>query len=101
VLLVGVPVGDMAIAILRRWRAQRPLFKGDRGHVYDQLVARGWTATQATAACVAAQAALACVAVAVDQLSSMWAGVVVAGTVAVVAVWAIHTFTSPASWHAE
>jgi UDP-N-acetylmuramyl pentapeptide phosphotransferase/UDP-N-acetylglucosamine-1-phosphate transferase len=101
VLLVGVPVGDMAIAILRRWRAQRPLFKGDRGHVYDQLVARRWTAIQATVACVAAQAALACVALGVDQLSSRWAVAVVVATVAVVALWAIHTFASPSSWRTE
>ena len=42
-LFVAVPVADTAVAIVRRARARRPLFAGDRGHVYDQLVDRGWT----------------------------------------------------------
>ena len=40
-LFVAVPVADMTVAIVRRARARRPLFAGDRGHVYDQLVDRG------------------------------------------------------------
>ena len=40
-LLVALPVADTAIAIVRRLRARRPLFAGDRSHVYDQLVDRG------------------------------------------------------------
>jgi UDP-GlcNAc:undecaprenyl-phosphate GlcNAc-1-phosphate transferase len=57
-LLVAVPLGDTAIAIIRRARAHRPIFSGDRSHVYDQLVDRGQTRGQATLTCIAVQAAL-------------------------------------------
>jgi UDP-GlcNAc:undecaprenyl-phosphate GlcNAc-1-phosphate transferase len=96
-LLVGVPVGDTAIAVVRRWRAKRPLFTGDRGHVYDQLVDRRWTPRQATLACIGAQAALAVLAVAVSHAAD---GVAVGAAVVIVlgvAAWALPTFTSPAS----
>src|SRR4029453_10608293 len=43
-LFVAVPVADTTIAIVRRRRAGRPLLEGDRGHIYDQLVDRGWSA---------------------------------------------------------
>jgi UDP-GlcNAc:undecaprenyl-phosphate GlcNAc-1-phosphate transferase len=38
VLVVGVPVFDMALAILRRFIQRRSLFTGDRGHLYDLLL---------------------------------------------------------------
>lgn len=98
VLLVGVPVGDTSVAIVRRWRAKRPLFVGDRGHVYDQLVARQWTAPQAVVACILAQVVLATVAVAVAQLSDDVAVAVTVATTAAAAAWALRTFTSPSSW---
>ena len=50
-LFVGVPVADTAVAIVRRMRAHRPLMQGDRGHVYDQLVDRGWSVNRAVFAC--------------------------------------------------
>lgn len=96
-LLVGVPVGDTAIAVVRRWRAKRPLFVGDRGHVYDQLVDRGWTPTQGTVACITAQAVLAVLAVAVGHMPAAAAVAVAAVTVVGVAAWALPTFTTPAS----
>ena len=42
-LFVGVPVADAAVAIIRRLRAHTSPLRGDRGHVYDQLVDRGWS----------------------------------------------------------
>ena len=62
-LLVAVPVIDTAVAIGRRVLARRPLFGGDRTHVYDQLVDRGTSRVVATLVLVAAQTALAGVAV--------------------------------------
>ncbi len=47
VLFVGVPVGDTVVAIIRRVRAHKPVLQGDRGHVYDQLVDRGWSVLRA------------------------------------------------------
>jgi UDP-GlcNAc:undecaprenyl-phosphate GlcNAc-1-phosphate transferase len=94
-LLVGVPVADTSIAVVRRWRTKRPLFRGDRGHVYDQLVDRKWSPGRATLACIAAQAILAVVAIGVAHLSDGAAVAVAGATIAVVAAYAIPAFTSP------
>ena len=58
-LIVAVPLADTAIAVLRRARAGHPIFAGDRSHVYDQLVDRGFTVNRSTATCVGLQAVLA------------------------------------------
>ncbi len=55
-LLVALPVADTAIAILRRIRSHRPILSGDRSHVYDQLVDRGFTIGQSTSLGVSLQA---------------------------------------------
>jgi UDP-GlcNAc:undecaprenyl-phosphate/decaprenyl-phosphate GlcNAc-1-phosphate transferase len=98
VLLVAVPVADTTVAVLRRARARRPLLQGDRGHVYDQLVDRGWRRTAATGACVLAQVALAAAAVGVAALPAEAAVPVAAAVVVVVALPVLHRFTSPQSW---
>ena len=100
-LFVAVPVADTAIAIVRRFRAGRPLLHGDRGHVYDQLVDRGWPAPGAVVACVAAQAAFAGAGIAITGLSGATAVVVTIASVAIVGAGAIVAFTSPRSWTSE
>jgi UDP-GlcNAc:undecaprenyl-phosphate GlcNAc-1-phosphate transferase len=42
VMVFGLPLADMILTIIRRWRHHRPLMQGDRSHFYDQLVDRGW-----------------------------------------------------------
>lgn len=37
----GLPILDTALAVVRRVRAGRSIFAGDRSHLYDQLVDRG------------------------------------------------------------
>jgi len=76
-LLVAVPVTDTAVAILRRRRAGKPLFAGDRSHVYDQLVDRGATRPHAVLVMILAQAVLAALGVVVGHLAAV-AGVSVA-----------------------
>ncbi|NOX57771.1 MAG: undecaprenyl/decaprenyl-phosphate alpha-N-acetylglucosaminyl 1-phosphate transferase, partial [Planctomycetes bacterium] len=41
IVVFGLPIADMVLTLLRRWRAQRPLMMGDRSHFYDQLRDRG------------------------------------------------------------
>ena len=43
VMVFGLPVGDMLLTLVRRWRNGRPLMLGDRSHFYDQLRDRGLT----------------------------------------------------------
>jgi UDP-GlcNAc:undecaprenyl-phosphate GlcNAc-1-phosphate transferase len=42
-MLLGVPLADAILAILRRARTGQGLFAGDRRHFYDILLQRGWT----------------------------------------------------------
>jgi UDP-N-acetylmuramyl pentapeptide phosphotransferase/UDP-N-acetylglucosamine-1-phosphate transferase len=97
-LLVGVPVADMTIAIVRRWRAQRPLFEGDRGHVYDQLVDRGWRIPVVVTSGVLAQAALVIAGLGIAEASTGVAIVATGVVVAGVGLLALVVFTSPDSW---
>ena len=100
-LFVGVPVADTAVAIIRRLRAHTPLFRGDRGHVYDQLVDRGWSAKLAVLACVGAQAVLTAVGIGVANLTGGVAVCVAVLSVAAVGAAAILAFTSPRAWTAD
>lgn len=97
-LFVAVPVADTTVAVVRRQRAGRPLLQGDRGHVYDQLVDRGWTTGRATLACAAAQAALVLVGLAASTMSDSLAVAVVASVILLTGGLTLRTFTSPTSW---
>ena len=55
---VAIPVGETVVAVLRRRAAGRPLFTGDRDHVYDQLVRRGWSTARTTSVFTVAQAVM-------------------------------------------
>ncbi|MGZ8752701.1 MAG: glycosyltransferase family 4 protein [Acidimicrobiia bacterium] len=62
-LLAAVPLADTAIAVVRRLRTGHPLFVGDRSHVYDQLVDRGWSVRGSTVVLALSQTVLAAVGV--------------------------------------
>lgn len=44
VLLMAVPLYDTASVMLIRWRAGRPVFKGDRSHTHHRLLGAGFSA---------------------------------------------------------
>jgi UDP-GlcNAc:undecaprenyl-phosphate/decaprenyl-phosphate GlcNAc-1-phosphate transferase len=88
-LIVGLALTDTAIAVLRRSRARLPLFAGDRSHVYDQLVDRGWRVETSTALCVVVQGGLAALGVLAAGLGIVGAAVVAACTVVAVAFLAV------------
>lgn len=46
IVVFGLPIADMTLTLLRRWRNAQPLMIGDRSHFYDQLVDRGYTVRQ-------------------------------------------------------
>ena len=57
VALVGAPLFDLAVTVLRRFRAGMALFAGDRDHVYDRLHQRaGWSVGRVSAVFAVAQA---------------------------------------------
>ncbi len=41
VLIFGLPILDTGTALIRRALNKHPLFKSDRGHIYDQMIDRG------------------------------------------------------------
>jgi UDP-GlcNAc:undecaprenyl-phosphate/decaprenyl-phosphate GlcNAc-1-phosphate transferase len=94
-LFVAVPVADTTVAIVRRRRAGRPLFQGDRGHIYDQLVDRGWSSGRSTLACAAAQAGFVALGLAASGLAAGPAVGLVTIVIAVVGTGALWTFTAP------
>jgi UDP-GlcNAc:undecaprenyl-phosphate GlcNAc-1-phosphate transferase len=49
IMVFGLPIADMSLTLLRRWRNARPLMVGDRSHFYDQLVDRGFSVRQVVA----------------------------------------------------
>lgn len=91
-LFVALPVGDTAVAIVRRWRAGRPLFSGDRAHVYDQLVDRGWRPGAVTAACISAQVVLGAAGLFISTLEASIAVVACVTIVTVTGIAALLTF---------
>jgi UDP-GlcNAc:undecaprenyl-phosphate/decaprenyl-phosphate GlcNAc-1-phosphate transferase len=90
-LFVGLPVADTAIAIIRRYRAGKPLLAGDRSHVYDQFADRGWPIVRVLFVCVGLQVASSAAGLVAWHLDAAGAaGVVVACTAVVaLAVWKI------------
>ena len=56
--LLGVFILDLAVTLVRRRLSGRPLFEGDRSHVYDQLRDRGRSVKQVAATSAAIQAVL-------------------------------------------
>lgn len=95
-LMVALPVWDTTVAIIRRRLARQPLFQGDRGHAYDQLVDRGWSPSNVALACFAGQVALAALGVGASRLPVL--GSVAVGTgvaTALLAVAALGGFLTP------
>ena len=90
-LFVGLPVADTAIAIVRRWRAGKPLLAGDRSHVYDQLADRGWPIVRVLFVCTALQIAFTAAGLLAWNLGAAGAAavVVVCAVAAALAVWKI------------
>lgn len=72
---------DLIVAVLRRLRSGRPLFEGDRSHVYDQLRDRGLGVTRVVYLAVSVQILVAALVIAVDRGLGGWIGVAVIGAV--------------------
>jgi UDP-GlcNAc:undecaprenyl-phosphate GlcNAc-1-phosphate transferase len=67
--LLGVFAVDLAVTLIRRKLSGRPLFLGDRSHVYDQLRDRGLSVAQVALTFAGAQAAIVGLVVIVDVLA--------------------------------
>lgn len=90
-LTVALPLTDTAATVVRRALARRPLFSGDRGHTYDRLVDRGWSAVRVSAGFFLAQAVLGAVAVAAAHAPGAAAAALATAAAAVVAIAVVQT----------
>jgi UDP-GlcNAc:undecaprenyl-phosphate GlcNAc-1-phosphate transferase len=79
-VIVAVPVAEVAFAVVRRFRARQAITSGDRRHPYDLVVERGWPRLGAALAYIGAEAAFAGAAVGVSKTHTL------AGPVSVVVV---------------
>jgi UDP-GlcNAc:undecaprenyl-phosphate GlcNAc-1-phosphate transferase len=62
ILVAALPLLDATLAILRRIGQRRSPLEGDRSHIYDRMLDRGWPPRRVTLFCYAATLALAAVA---------------------------------------
>jgi UDP-GlcNAc:undecaprenyl-phosphate GlcNAc-1-phosphate transferase len=46
-LVLAVPLGDLAWVVVLRWKMGRPFYVGDTNHLSHRLTRRGWSRTQA------------------------------------------------------
>jgi UDP-GlcNAc:undecaprenyl-phosphate GlcNAc-1-phosphate transferase len=68
VIIFGLPILDTAVALVRRFRNHRPLLVSDRGHIYDQLIDRGWSLRRTVLTCYLIAAIYAVTGIAVSYL---------------------------------
>ncbi len=89
IFILGLPILDTATALARRLLNKRPLFVSDRGHIYDQLVDRGFSIKATDYICYVLAAVYAIIGVTVSQLKAEYAGAVYAAVVIIsaVAIW--------------
>jgi UDP-GlcNAc:undecaprenyl-phosphate GlcNAc-1-phosphate transferase len=69
--VVGVPVTELAAAVIRRMRAGRAVSVGDRRHPYDLLVARGWPVARTSLAYAATELIVVLAAVAASKAGAV------------------------------
>jgi UDP-GlcNAc:undecaprenyl-phosphate GlcNAc-1-phosphate transferase len=85
-LLVAIPVAEVAFAVVRRVRAHQSVTHGDRRHPYDLVVARGWSPGVAVLCYLAGETVLVVAAVGASRAHSLVVPVtaMVAATVSIV-----------------
>lgn len=70
-IVFAFPVLDTAVAITRRWLRGRPLFVGDRSHLYDQLRDRGLSVRRTVLTCYAIGLVFALLGPAISRLPAI------------------------------
>ena len=84
ILALGLPIMDTTFAIVRRYRGGVPIFKPDKGHLHHRLLDMGFTQRQAVLLMYVISAMLGLSAVALTEVSSQFAIVIVCVVLAVV-----------------
>ena len=88
-MIMGLPIFDTALALVRRLRNKRPIFAGDRSHFYDQLVDRGLSIRMTVIVCYVLAVLTAAIGVATLVLRTRHMAVMYAIILAAVAIFAV------------
>lgn len=72
-ILFGLPLLDTGVAMVRRWINHRPLFVSDRGHVYDQMMDRGFNLKRTVLSCYGLSVLYAMIGIFMSLVSLPWA----------------------------
>lgn len=73
IVIFGLPILDTAVAFVRRWLNNRPLFISDRGHIYDQMMDRGMSLKKTVRICYCLAGLYALAGLAISMLSVWYA----------------------------
>jgi UDP-GlcNAc:undecaprenyl-phosphate GlcNAc-1-phosphate transferase len=76
-LAVSVPLLDVTLSILRRFLRNKPIFKGDRGHIHHKLLDRGLSPRVAVLTVYGLCALMAALSLLANALRNQFTGVVV------------------------
>ncbi len=84
--ILAVPVAEVAFAVIRRARARTSITSGDRRHLYDLFVVRGWTRRSAALAYIGGECVFAAAAVGASKAHTLAAPVAEVAATAIVVV---------------
>jgi len=89
IVVFGLPILDTGTAMARRLLNHRPVFKSDRGHIYDQMIDRGIPLRKTVAICYALAAGYAAIGLVMSQIRTRYALVVYVAVIALsgIFVW--------------
>jgi UDP-GlcNAc:undecaprenyl-phosphate GlcNAc-1-phosphate transferase len=89
IVVFGLPLLDTVVALLRRFINRKPLFVSDRGHIYDQLMDRGWGLLKTVKTCYLLAALYALLGFVIALLRFRWAALafVIITMVSLLIVW--------------
>jgi UDP-GlcNAc:undecaprenyl-phosphate GlcNAc-1-phosphate transferase len=75
-LIAAIPVYDLTVVLLKRWRRRQPLMRGDRGHISHRLSRLGLRPWASLAVVAALQLALGAGALLLPHLDLLTASIV-------------------------
>jgi len=81
VMILGLPIFDVTLVVVSRFRRGKPLHRSDRGHVYHRLVAMGFSPNQSVMLLHIAALLLDCLAFTALNLPPLASNAIFIGTV--------------------
>jgi UDP-GlcNAc:undecaprenyl-phosphate GlcNAc-1-phosphate transferase len=86
VTCLGLFLLDLALSVLRRIALRTPLTRGDRSHLYDQLIARGMSPAGCLLLCLAVQTVFAAAGITISSMATAQGALLEAAAVWIVAL---------------